>query len=328
MDLGHDEAITTRGSNDGVHIVRRSWEIIENRRVIEGDRGHAVVPYTNEMLEKKKEHGGKEMIHLSFPPEGGRAAEAFQSLFSHTDGKIRDGYGKNGCGRKVALGHSARLNMEKKKTEKYHQWNGNASEEVERLRAKGRWMNVELSKRDKDTDEQGRRERIKESRYKGERKMMARFRRGKTRREREKRYWMEEEERRCRMCYEEREGAHVEWMSRNERGGGKGLMVSRISEEVLKYLDHAKFDPNASIIAPSSPIWGQIGRLSAFHSSVRKLAFDFRRRRESRTNPSRLWTVSSGWASKNRNKRRIIEQGARISSGSLSAPTALLSPRR
>jgi hypothetical protein len=43
------------------------------------------------------------MIHLSFPPEGGRAAEAFQSLFSHTDGKTgrRDGYGKNGCGRKV-----------------------------------------------------------------------------------------------------------------------------------------------------------------------------------------------------------------------------------
>jgi hypothetical protein len=59
------------------------------------------MPYTNEMLEKKKEHGGKKMIHLSFPPEGGRAAEAFQSLFSHTDGKIRDGYGKNGCGRKV-----------------------------------------------------------------------------------------------------------------------------------------------------------------------------------------------------------------------------------
>jgi hypothetical protein len=58
-----------------------------------------------------------------------------------------------------------------------------------------------------------------------ERKMMARFRRGKTRREREKRYWMEEEERRCRMCYEEREGAHVEWMSRNERGGGKGEKI-------------------------------------------------------------------------------------------------------
>jgi hypothetical protein len=27
-----------------------------------------------------------------------------------------------------------------------------ASEEVERLRAKGRWMNVELSERDKDTE--------------------------------------------------------------------------------------------------------------------------------------------------------------------------------
>jgi hypothetical protein len=34
------------------------------------------------------------------PPEGGRAAEAF-SLFSHTDGKIREGYGEDGCGRKV-----------------------------------------------------------------------------------------------------------------------------------------------------------------------------------------------------------------------------------
>jgi hypothetical protein len=36
---------------------------------------------------------------------------------------------------------------------------------VERLRAKGRWMNVELSERDKDTEKQERIERIKESRY-------------------------------------------------------------------------------------------------------------------------------------------------------------------
>jgi hypothetical protein len=36
---------------------------------------------------------------------------------------------------------------------------------VERLIAKGRWMNVELSERDKDTDKEERRERIKESRY-------------------------------------------------------------------------------------------------------------------------------------------------------------------
>jgi hypothetical protein len=34
-----------------------------------------------------------------------------------------------------------------------------ASEDVETLRAKGRWMNVELSKRDEDTDKQERRER-------------------------------------------------------------------------------------------------------------------------------------------------------------------------
>jgi hypothetical protein len=40
-------------------------------------------------------------------------------------------------------------NVEKKETEKYYQRNVYASEEVERLRAKGRWVNVELSERDK-----------------------------------------------------------------------------------------------------------------------------------------------------------------------------------
>jgi hypothetical protein len=41
-------------------------------------------------------------LHLSFPPEEGRGAgEAFQSVFSHTDGKIGDRYGEGGCGRKM-----------------------------------------------------------------------------------------------------------------------------------------------------------------------------------------------------------------------------------
>jgi hypothetical protein len=52
-------------------------------------------------------------------------------------------------------------NTEKKDTEKYYQRNGNANEEVERLKAKGRWMNVELSERDKDRDEEERREKSK-----------------------------------------------------------------------------------------------------------------------------------------------------------------------
>jgi hypothetical protein len=52
-------------------------------------------------------------------------------------------------------------NTEKKERGKY-QRNGYASKEVERLRAKGRWMNVNMSERDKDTDKQERRERIKE----------------------------------------------------------------------------------------------------------------------------------------------------------------------
>jgi hypothetical protein len=36
---------------------------------------------------------------------------------------------------------------------------------VEKLKAKGRWMNVELSERDKDTDKQARRETITEAIY-------------------------------------------------------------------------------------------------------------------------------------------------------------------
>jgi predicted peptidase len=39
--------------------------------------------------------------------------------------------------------------------------NGYASEEVQRLRAEGRWMNVELSERDKDTIKQERRKESK-----------------------------------------------------------------------------------------------------------------------------------------------------------------------
>ncbi|KAJ3629633.1 hypothetical protein MTP99_014013 [Tenebrio molitor] len=56
-------------------------------------------------------------------------------------------------------------NTEKKEREKYVQRNGYASEEVERMRAKGKWVNVELRERDKDTDNEERKERIKESRY-------------------------------------------------------------------------------------------------------------------------------------------------------------------
>jgi hypothetical protein len=120
----------------------------------------------------------------------------------------------------------------KKEREKYYQRKVYASEEVERLRAKRRWMNVDLSERDKDTGKQERRERIKESSYNREyekcmaeeipayleresakeRKMMARFRCGNE--EKENRYWMEREERRRRMCYEGREiiEAPVKWI--------------------------------------------------------------------------------------------------------------------
>ncbi|KAJ3617756.1 hypothetical protein MTP99_006850 [Tenebrio molitor] len=86
-------------------------------------------------------------------------------------------------------------------------------EGVEKLKAKGRWMNVELSERDKGTDKQARRETITEAIYNRkyetcmteeipeylgrqsarERKMMARFRFGNE--ARKNKYWMEGEER-------------------------------------------------------------------------------------------------------------------------------------
>jgi hypothetical protein len=92
-------------------------------------------------------------------------------------------------------------------------------------------MNVELNEKDKDTNKQERKEKMKESTYNRqnekcmteeipeylgrnsarERKTMARFRSGN--KERENRYWIEGEERRCRIGYEERERdnrAHVE----------------------------------------------------------------------------------------------------------------------
>jgi hypothetical protein len=57
-------------------------------------------------------------------------------------------------------------NPEKKKREreKYYQKNGYVSEEVERSRAKGRWMNVELSEKEKETDKQERRMWVREER--------------------------------------------------------------------------------------------------------------------------------------------------------------------
>jgi hypothetical protein len=126
------------------------------------------------------------------------------------------------------LERKEKISTEKKEREKYYQINGYASEEVERLvRAKGRWMNVELSEKDKDTDKEKRRKRIKKSRYNrkyekcmaeeipeslaresaNERNMMPRFRWGNEKKENW--YWMEKEERRYRMCKEERE--HFRW---------------------------------------------------------------------------------------------------------------------
>jgi hypothetical protein len=69
-------------------------------------------------------------------------------------------------------------NPEKKKREreKYYQKNGYVSEEVERSRAKGRWMNVVKRRKKQISKKEG-------CGYE----------------KRENRYWMDREERRCRM---------------------------------------------------------------------------------------------------------------------------------
>jgi hypothetical protein len=59
---------------------------------------------------------------------------------------------------KIVTEYWRKKNTEKKERNEY------VNKEVERLRAKGRWMNVELSERNKATNKQERRERIKESR--------------------------------------------------------------------------------------------------------------------------------------------------------------------
>jgi hypothetical protein len=112
--------------------------------------------------------------------------------------------------------------------------NGYASEDVERMRAEGKWMSAEMSERDKDMNKQERRKRIRESRYNREyercltqdvpvylrresakeREMMERFRCWNE--ERENRYWTEEEQRRCQMCREENETIEHMWSGCNE----------------------------------------------------------------------------------------------------------------
>jgi hypothetical protein len=51
----------------------------------------------NELFDRN----GRKGYIFHYPQREGRAYEAFQGLFSHTDGKIRDGYGEDGCGRGV-----------------------------------------------------------------------------------------------------------------------------------------------------------------------------------------------------------------------------------
>jgi hypothetical protein len=54
-------------------------------------------------------------------------------------------HGKEECRILTECWKEKKRNTEKKTREKYYQINEYASEEVEKLRAKGRWVNVELS---------------------------------------------------------------------------------------------------------------------------------------------------------------------------------------
>jgi hypothetical protein len=163
--------------------------------------------------------------------------------------------GKQECRILTECCREKKKNTEKKERYKYYQRNGYASEEVERLRTKGRWMNVQLSERDKDTDKQEWWERVKETSTTGsmrgawqrresakERKMMARFGCGNERKQ--NRYWMEGEERRCRMCYKEREKQLstcgmdiVKWERERERESAREKNVLFFLKLKLLFLD-------------------------------------------------------------------------------------------
>ncbi|KAJ3656884.1 hypothetical protein Zmor_015929 [Zophobas morio] len=133
-----------------------------------------------------------------------------------------------------------------KERDKYYEGKGYACEEIERMREMGRSMKEELSVRDKDIDKQEPRSRISESRYNAEyrklvkdevpkytrresikeKRLMARFRCGNE--EEENNFWMDETDRRCRICW--REGETIEHMLE----GCEGLRESKESrEEVL-----------------------------------------------------------------------------------------------
>jgi hypothetical protein len=96
-------------------------------------------------------------------------------------------------------------------------------------------MNVDRSERDKDKQE--RRERTKESRYNREYlgRESARERKMKAiqmwEEARENRYWMEGEERRCRMCNEERETIGHMWKGCSEMREREGKEWGEIQNE-------------------------------------------------------------------------------------------------
>jgi hypothetical protein len=159
--------------------------------------------------------GGRDRAKKKFEM-GARSEECKRNRLKVKPGKKR----QNGWKGRVQdtdgmMERKEKEHAEKGEREKYYQRNRYASE-VERLRPKGRWMNVEVSEKDKDTNKQERRERIKESRYNREYDRRNSGVPGERVCKRKKNdgeilmYWIEGEERRCRVCYETIE--HVEWM--------------------------------------------------------------------------------------------------------------------
>jgi hypothetical protein len=60
--------------------------------------------------------------------------------------------GREECRILIECYREKKKNADEKEREKYCRRNGYAIEEVERVRAEGRWMCAELSEKDRDTD--------------------------------------------------------------------------------------------------------------------------------------------------------------------------------
>jgi hypothetical protein len=145
-----------------------------------GNRRENVGRRVREENDDVREHGGEraDVRSRDMGMEGtGGGGEGAREIFEmgarsgqrntrvHSEGRVQEEQAESKSGKESGKVRGQNGRKGRMQREKYCRRNGYASEEVERMREEGRWMCAELSERDRDTDKQERRERIREARY-------------------------------------------------------------------------------------------------------------------------------------------------------------------